>query len=240
EHGLAITASLLQESAPERLWNPSELFSQIYFATEKAPLSQQTMTMLREQTHAWLLAQDSTESNQSKNREVAQTRIAYHERRKADVKFGEYEFALRRPIEREVTLRATEWDKVVKTPALIWLKKYLGVENEEPELNQWNVATGTWVQDWLADIAASEEKNTFVDFPTDNEMCKRIARAAQRFRKAIADLCAACGRTVPDWWSSGWSNALALADFLASKLAEANAWPRMAAEWKLESPQLLS
>jgi hypothetical protein len=45
---------------------------------------------------------------------------------------------------------------------------------------------------------------------------------------------------VPDWWTSGWSNALALADFLASKLAEANGWPRMAAEWKLESPQLLS
>jgi hypothetical protein len=137
-------------------------------------------------------------------------------------------------------LRATEWDKVVKTPALIWLKTYLGVENQEPDLNQWNAATGTWVHDWLADIAASEEKNIFVDFPTSNEMCERIARAAHEFRKAIVDLCAASGRTVPDWWTSGWSNALALADFLASKLAEVEGSPRMAAEWRLESPQLLS
>ena len=38
ERGLAITASLLQEAAPERVWNPSELFSQAYFAPA-TPLS---------------------------------------------------------------------------------------------------------------------------------------------------------------------------------------------------------
>lgn len=240
EHGLAITASLLQESAPERIWNPSELFSQAYFVARNAPLSQETMSMLREKTSAWLKDQEVFESAPATDAEIDQTRIAYEARRKADIPFGEYEFALREPIDRGITLRATEWDKVVKTPALIWLKKYLGVENQEPDLNQWNAATGTWVHDWLAKIAAPKEKNIFVDFPTGDEMCERIARAAQRFRKAIVDLCAASGRTVPDWWTSGWSNALALADFLASKLAEANGWPRMAAEWKLEWPQLLS
>jgi hypothetical protein len=240
EHGLAITASLLQESAPERVWNPSELFSQAYFVARNAPLSQETMSMLREKTSGWLRDQELFESAPAADEEIDQTRIAYEVRRKAEVPFGEYEFALREPIDREITLRATEWDKVVKTPALIWLKKYLGVENQEPDLNQWNAATGTWVHDWLAYIADSEEKNIFVAFPTGNEMCERIARAAHRFRKTIVDLCAACGRTAPDWWNSGWSNAFALADFLASKLAEVEGWPRMAAEWKLESPQLLS
>jgi PD-(D/E)XK nuclease superfamily len=239
EHGLAITASLLQESAPERVSNPSELFSQAYFVARNAPLSQKTMSILREKTFAWLKDQELFESAPATDAGIDQTRIAYEARRKADVPFGEYEFALREPIDREITLRATEWDKVVKTPALIWLKKYLGVENQEPDLNQWNAATGTWVHDWLARIAASE-KNTFVDFPTGDEMCERIESAAHRFRKAIVDLCANSGRTVPDWWSSGWSNALALADFLASKLAEVDGSPRMAAEWRLESPQLLS
>src|SRR6267143_873480 len=240
DHGLAITASLLQESAPERIWNPSELFSQAYFAARNAPLSQETMSMLREKTSAWLKDLELFELAPTTDAEIDQTQIAYEARRKAEVPFGEYEFALSKPIDREITLRATEWDKVVKTPALIWLKTYLGVENHEPDLNQWNAATGTWVHDWLAKIAASEEKNTFVDFPTGNEMSERIARAEQRFRKAIVDLCTVSGRTVPDWWTSGWSNALALADFLASKLAEVEGWPRMAAEWKLESPQLLS
>jgi hypothetical protein len=239
EHGLAITASLLQESAPERIWNPSELFSQAYFVARNAPLSQETMSMLREKTSAWLKDQELFESAPATDAEIDQTRVAYETRRTEGV-FGQYEFALREPIDREITLRATEWDKVVKTPALIWLKKYLGVENQEPDLNQWNAATGTWVHDWLAKIVASKEKNIFVDFPTGNEMCERIAHAAQGFRKTIVDLCAASGRTVPDWWTSGWSNALALADFLASKLAEVEGWPRMAAEWRLESPQHLS
>ena len=240
ERGLAITASLLQESAPERVWNPSELFSQAYFVARHAPLSQETMSILQEKTAAWLKNQELFDSAPATDAGIDQTRIAYEARRSADVPFGEYEFALRGPIDREVTLATTEWQRVVKTPALVWLEKYLGVENQEPDLNQWNAATGTWVHDWLARIAASEEKNTFVDFPTGKEMCERIEGAAQRFRKMIADLCRASGRPVPDWWSSGWSNALALADFLASKLAEVEGLARMAAEWRLESPQLLS
>src|SRR5947208_5286881 len=126
EHGLAITASLLQESAPERVWNPSELFSQAYFIARNAPLSQETMEMLQEKTSAWLKDQELFESAPAADAEIDQTRIAYEVRRKAEVPFGEYEFALREPIAHEITLRATEWDKVVKTPALIWLNKYGG------------------------------------------------------------------------------------------------------------------
>jgi hypothetical protein len=240
EHSLAITASLLQESAPERFWNPSELFSQIYFATERRPLSQDTMSMLRERTSAWLKDQGLFEFVSMENGDVAQTRTAYDARRRGDVPFGEYEFALREPIDLEISLRATEWDKVVNTPALIWLKKYLGIENQEPDLNQWNAATGSWVHDWLAQIAATTDENVFVDFPPSNEMQERIVQAAQRFRKTIVDLCTACGRTVPDWWTSGWANAFALTDCLASKLAEVEGWPQMAAEWNLKSPQLVS
>jgi hypothetical protein len=238
EHGLTITASLLQDSAPERLWNPSELFSQIYFATERRPLSQETMAMLRKKTSAWLKNQGLFEFVSMENGDVAQTRTAYDARR-ANKAFGEYEFALREPIDLEITLRATEWDKVVKTPALIWLKTYLGIENQEPDLNQWNAATGSWVHDWLAQIAATTEENVFVDFPPSNQLRERIAQAAQAFRKRIIDLCSACGRTVPDWWTSGWANAFALTDCFASKLAEVEEWPQMAAEWNLKSPQVV-
>lgn len=240
EHSLAITASLLQESAPERLWNPSELFSQIYFATERRPLSQETMSMLQERTSAWLKDEGLFKFVSMENGDVAQTRTAYDARRRCNVPFGEYEFALREPIDLEITLRATEWDKVVTTPALIWLKTYLGIENQEPDLNQWNAAIGSWVHDWLAQIAATMEENVFVDFPRSHEMQERIAQAAQRFRKTIVDLCAACGRTVPDWWTSGWANAFALTDCLASKLAQVEGWPQLAAEWNLKSPQLIS
>jgi hypothetical protein len=240
EHRLALSASLLQESAPERFWNPSELLSQAYFAVRKAPLSQQTMSRLREQTHAWLDKQDVANTGDVPAMDVAQTRTAYTARRTAEVPFGEYEFALREPIKREITLRATEWDKVVKTPALIWLKAYLGVENQEPDLNQWNAATGTWVHDWLAEIADVEQENVFVRFPTPKQATDRFARAGQKLRTQVVELCATAGRPVPDWWLSGWANAFAVAGCLASKLAEVEGCSYLATEWALNRRESVS
>jgi hypothetical protein len=239
EHGLALTTSLLQESAPERIWNPSELFSQIYFATHRAPLSQEMLSILREKTFAWLSGQSLIASPEAADVDVEQTRVAYTARRRADVPFGEYEFALRAPIDRKITLRATEWDKVVKSPALIWIKTYLGLENEEPDLNQWTAATGTWVHDWLAQIAAGENGNAFVDFPSGDEIRDRIARAGREFKQSVVDLCAAAKRPLPDWWNSGWGNAFALADYLARKLGEVQTWPKLSAEWKLDAQELM-
>ena len=235
---LAIIASLLQESAPERIWNPSEVFSQIYFATFNVPLSQEMFSHFREKTAAWLDEQVFPEPAPALKEEVRQTGVAYAARRRGEVPFGEYEFALRAPLDRKITLRATEWNKVVKSPALLWIKIFLGLENEEPDLNQWTVATGTWVHDWLAQLGAAQSDHAFVDFPSDNQIRERLSRAARNFRQRIVELCDAANRPLPDWWESGWSNAFALADFLASKLGEAQGWPRLSSEWNLESQEL--
>jgi len=237
ECGLAVTASLLQEAAPERIWNPSELLNQIYFATHATPLSQQTLSILRQKTSAWLAEQSLIKQENGSNEDIEQTRVAYAARRRAEVPFGEYEFALRRPLPRSITLRVTEWQQAVKTPALVWLKTYLGVENDEPDLNQWTAATGSWIHDWLAKIADAKNGG-FVAFPGSEEMQTRMVTAARDFRRSIVDLCAAANRPLPDWWSSGWSNALALADFLASKLAEVQGWPQLSAEWRIDSQQV--
>jgi PD-(D/E)XK nuclease superfamily len=240
ENGLAITASLHRESAPERVWNPSELFNEIYFSTRHTPLSQETMSILQQRTRAWLVEQNLFERDCAINPDVTRTRVAYDARRRGDEPFGEYEFALREPIDRQVTLRATQWDRVVTTPALTWMKVYLGVENEESNLNEWSAAIGNWVHDWLAQISGAATQNVFVDLPSPGQLRERVAQAARRFQKEIVDLCRACGRTAPDWWLSGWSNALALTDCLAGKLTELEGWPQMATEWVLKSPQVIS
>ncbi len=240
EHGLALTASLHQDSTPERFWNPSELFSQIYFAAHRTPLSQDATLRLREQTSAWLSKQRLDNSAPAADSDAAQTRVAYDIRRLAEVPFGEYEFALRKPIDREITLRVTEWERAIKAPALAWMKKYLGVESREPDLNQWNLATGIWVHDWLAGISHVSDENVFVGLPSAGDIRARIARHAGDLRAMVSEVCAACGRTVPDWWISGWGNAFALADFLGGKLIESGEWSQMAAEWRLDSPQVIS
>jgi len=239
ENGLAIAANLHQESAPERVWNPSEVFSEIYFAARGTPLSQETMSILQKMTRAWLDEQELFERDCATNSDVMQTRVAYDARRRADEPFGEYEFALRKPINRQITLRATQWDRVVTMPALIWMKVYLGVESEESNLNEWITATGNWVHDWLAQISGAAAQNVFVDLPSPNQLRERVAQAAWRFQKEIVDLCRASGSTAPDWWLSGWSNAFALAHCLACKLTELEGWPQMATEWILKSPQVI-
>ena len=239
EIGLAATASLLHESAPERLWNPSEFLSQLYFGAHRKVLSQETMSMLNQQTRAWLAEQNLFKSADAKTVDTAQTRAAYDARRRTEPA-GEYEFALREPIGRAIALRATQWDKVTKSPALIWMRAFLGVENAEQDFNEWSVATGDWVHRWLAQISSAPAQNVFVDLVPGEQARARVRNIAHRFRDEIVDLCFACGRTAPDWWLSGWSNALALADCLALKVGEVEEWPRMAAEWVLDSPQIVS
>jgi hypothetical protein len=230
----------LHEAAPERFWNPSELVSQIYFSSRKAVLSQETMQALREQTRAWLDRQSLFEASAQVAPDIRQTRVAYDARRRTDQPAGEYDFALREPIDREITLRATEWNQITKQPALIWLNAFLGVENPERDFNQWNAATGNWVHCWLAQISQAPVQNEFVDLPSIEEMQDRVRQGARRFRDAIVDLSFSCGHTLPDWWLSGWSNALAVADCLANKLSSLEDWPQMATEWILESPQIVS
>jgi hypothetical protein len=234
-----LSASLVHESAPERVWNPSELFSQIYFRTHGSALSQQTMSILRDETRAWL---DEQPFFKRSDRDIAdtQTRVAYDARRRVDQPATEYDFALRKPIGRTITLRATEWDKAVKHPALIWMKSFLGVENTERNSNEWSVATGDWVHGWLANMSAANGENVFVDLAPCAELRDRVRGAAQRFQNQILDLCSAAGRNLPDWWLSGWSNALALADCLAGKVGDTSDWPYLSAEWQLESPQMIS
>ena len=163
--GVAFAANLLHESAPERFWNPSELLSQIYFSSRKTVLSQQTMQQLRKQTRAWLNRQSLFGARTQSTARHRQTRVAYDARRGPDQPSGEYDFSLREPIGREITLCATEWNKIMKQPALIWLQAFLGVENPARDFNQWRLTTGNWVHQWLAQIAEARAQNEFVDLP---------------------------------------------------------------------------
>jgi hypothetical protein len=129
---------------------------------------------------------------------------------------------------------------VTKNPALIWMKVFLDIESDERSLNEWAASTGEWVHRWLAQISTASGKNLFVDLVPSQTARERVRNAARRARETVIELCFASGRTVPDWWLSGWSNALALADCLALKIGDPADWPKMAAEWVLDSPQIVT
>ncbi len=223
--GVTLAASLLQEDAPERFWNPSECFTQLYLKARHAPLTQATLTNLQRATP--MLPKAAPVAT-----DVQQTAIAFNARRDASKPATEYDFALRadgsyRPMP---TLSVSDLERMVSLPAIVWMKRYLGVEAPDDTANRWAVTSGKWVHHWLASISEKKAGKIFAAFPSSTIIDERVRVCADERRAALQQLCDSLGRVVPDWWNSGWLNARFLARHLGGKIASAKGWTRMAAE----------
>jgi hypothetical protein len=224
--GVTLTASLVQEDAPERFWNPSECFTELYFKTRRAPLTQATLKNLQRTTA--LLPKPVAIAT-----DLQQTLIAFNTRRDSSKPAGEYDFALRpngsyRPVP---TLSVTDLQRMLSSPAIIWMKRYLDVEAPEDAANPWAATTGKWVHHWLANIIETRDGKIFSAFPTLAKIDERIRFAADEQCAALRHLCGLAGKVVPDWWNSGWLNAHYLARHLGAKIGAAKEWNWMATEW---------
>src|SRR6266478_2655012 len=223
--GVTLAASLLQEDAPERFWNPSECFTQLYLKARHEPLTQATLTNLQRATP--MLPKAAPVAT-----DVQQTAIAFNARRDASKPATEYDFALRadgsyRPMP---TLSVSDLERMVSLPAIVWMKRYLGVEAPDDTANRWAVTSGKWVHHWLASISEKKAGKIFAAFPSSTIIDERVRVCADERRAALQQLCDSLGRVVPDWWNSGWLNARFLARHLGGKIASAKGWTRMAAE----------
>jgi hypothetical protein len=232
-HGLALTVSLVQEEAPERLSNPGEFFGRVYHEVHGHPVSQANMRALRDQTRRWLDAANLAPPNeQSKTRGILQTGAAYRSRRTLEAS-NEYDFALRTAPNEIKPLSVSDTEALLKSPGLIWMERFLGVEGAEDATYAWNATIGKWTHDWLA--AVFGHSDAFVALPDGDECAARISAAAERKRAEVRELCRRAGRTIPDWWDSGWENALCLAQTLGSIVGAIEGWKWAAAEWRLKA-----
>jgi PD-(D/E)XK nuclease superfamily len=224
--GVTLTASLVQEDAPERFWNPSECFTELYLKTRREPLTQTTLKTLQRATA--LLPKPAAAAT-----DVQQTLIAFNARRDSSKPADEYDFALRangsyRPLP---TLSVTDLEKMVSSPAIIWMKRYLGVEAPEDAANPWAATTGKWVHHWLANIIETLDGKIFSAFPTLAKIDERIQFAADERCAALRRLCDLSGKVLPDWWRSGWLNARYVARHLGAKIGGAKDWKWIATEF---------
>lgn len=230
---VALSATLIQEAAPERISNPSDFYSSLYHQERGAPLSQADMRVLRETTSRWL--RDSPlhpPDDLPSTPEIEQTAVAYASRRDAGPS-GEYDFALRAAPNEIKALSVSEVEALLKSPALIWMKRFLGVEGTEDVTYAWNSTVGRWTHDWLASITGIS--NVFTPLPDAGEIADRISAAAERKRREVLRLCQTVRKPLPDWWQSGWENALCLARSLGEILSTAEGWRWAVTEWKLEA-----
>jgi hypothetical protein len=237
---VAFSASFVQESAPERLWNPNELFTRFYQQIQGRPLTHVAMAGLQTATRTWLGKERPLTKENDASISVEQTRIAYQARRDPLAGAGEYDFALRpnegyRPMP---PLSVSDLERMVSSPAIIWMKRYLGVEPPDDTANPWAATSGKWVHRWLASVSEQKDGRIFAPFLSSATIDQRIRAVADERRAALQELCAALGRPVPDWWKSGWLNACFLARHLGGKIARAEGWGWMTAELPIgrESP----
>jgi len=222
---VTLTASLVQEDAPERFWNPSECFTELYLKTRRGPLTQTTLKNLQRATA--LLPRPTSAAT-----DVQQTLIAFNARRDSSKPAGEYDFALRpngayRPLP---TLSVTDIERMFSSPAIIWMKRYLGVEAPEETANPWTATTGKWVHHWLATVVKTRDGKIFSAFPSLTKIDERICFGADEQCAAVRRLCDLTGKVVPDWWTSCWLNARYLARHLGAKIGGAKGWGWMATE----------
>src|SRR5438128_8589628 len=170
---VTLAASLVQEDAPERFWNPSECFTELYLKTRGGLLTQTTLKNLQYATA--LLTKPAAVAA-----DVQQTLTAFNTRRDSSKPVGEYDFALPpsgsyRPVP---TLSVTDLERMLSSPAIIWMKRYLGVEAPEDAANPWAATTGKWVHHWLANIIEARHGRIFSPFPTLTKIDERIRHAA--------------------------------------------------------------
>src|SRR5437762_1464982 len=211
--GVTVAASLVQEDAPERFWNPSECLTELYLKTHAESLTQTTLKNLQRATS--LLPKPAAVAT-----DVQQTLIAFNTRRDASKPAGEYDFSLRpnesyRPVR---TLSVSDLQRMVLSPAIVWMKRYLGVEASKDAANPWTATTGKWVHYWLANIIEARNGKIFSAFPTLTKIDERIRFAADERCADLWRLCDLTGKVVPDWWKSGWLNARYLARHLGAKI----------------------
>ncbi len=222
---VTLTASLLQEDAPERFWNPSECFTELYLKIRGGPLTQTTLKNL--QRASALLPRRTSAAT-----DVQQTLIAFNARRDSSRPAGEYDFALRpdgahQPVP---ALSVSDIERMVSSPAIIWMKRYLGVEAPEDTANPWTATTGRWVHDWLAHMVETREGKIFAAFPSPSKIDERICLSTDEQCTEIRHLCSRVNKIVPDWWTSGWLNARYIARHLGAKIGAAKGWNWMATE----------
>jgi hypothetical protein len=237
-NAIGASANLYSEATPSRIANPSEFFSWLYFNARGRGVSKRTLQTLEQQTRGWLKDWSPADAQKVDSISVGRTRYAFDQRRQLRAA-GEYEFAFRSSSEREISLRVTQWEQALRWPAIVWMEIFLGVEPDDDNGAGWAVATGQWVHRWLADSVPKGDEGKFVDVNRADEIRARIHTHARTFREQVSQLCAGRGKALPDWWRSGWSNAVYVGDCLAAKVSDLRDWSEMAVEWNLAQPSLI-
>jgi hypothetical protein len=98
-----------------------------------------------------------TRESEPPRTDVQQTLIAFNARAMLrNLQAGRFALRTNHSYRPMPTMGVSDLEHIVSSPAIIWMKRYLGVEPPEDTANRWAAASGKWVHCWLARIGETK------------------------------------------------------------------------------------
>ncbi len=238
---LALTARLGEERSSGMLLAPNEFISRLYELAAGRILNDEECERLcaasEKEADRVCAAVFPVSTGGSSASEA--TRRAYNARREETAAFGEYEFSLRAPIpDWTPSLSCGEWESALRTPAALWMKKYLNVKatREMDAESYFNEVKGTWTHQLLSSAGIARSKR-FQPWLTPEQLLAAQESAAGKLRSETESLLRQCGRALPVWWLSLWNEARFQARELLSILKPGAEWTHFSVEYVLSKTE---
>ncbi len=186
------------DEAQSRELRPSDTLARVHGATDGQLLTQERFQALAQAVAGTSLLTALPD---------ASARTAFDRRRDPTTPFGPFDFGFDGPAPFTPSFTATTAERLLHTPANVFLKTFLGVNprDQRDEEAPWNKAVGTWAHDWLAGMGAPG--GSFVPFPTEKTILATVETKARIFREKFELRQQSLGLNVPDWWLGAWEEA---------------------------------
>jgi hypothetical protein len=196
---------------------PSEVFHRIYEGRHGERLKQEEFQAIALTRAGLALVTGAPPDNL--------TRKAFDIRRDPSRPFGAYDYGFDNVPPRVIDFTASDADRVLTTPAKLFMAKWVGVDSRDQTAMDlpWAAAVGNWTHQWVAAIGKKSEEyqGPFVPLPDAATIQSIIEQEAQQTRLYFQSLVTKINLPVPDWWQGAWEEARQQAFKLGQAVARA-------------------
>jgi hypothetical protein len=229
---VALTAAWSEEKEGTRSLGPNHLLSKLYYVDNGLTLNKSEWDRLSESSSEWI--QKSWIGENKTLPEFSHIRQVFEIRRNSQKAFGEYEFSFKERPSKTFILGCKDWGTVLSSPALVWMKTFLGTSDTAFNVDEdrWKLITGEWIHRWLKSGIDSEGKGICL-LSSQKQLLQNLERTARSFRKNVEFAFQEASLSLPMWWNAAWEEVLWKARKLVDQLKSLEHWKYAYSEWQL-------
>ncbi|MFH1067014.1 MAG: PD-(D/E)XK nuclease family protein [bacterium] len=223
--------SLSDESEPSRVMQPSDCLASFYSVKTEKILDDNEQQLAR-QMQVWLDHSSPPLPLALPPADLTQTAEAYLARWNSNAPFGIYDFALKQPPPQQIQLACKEFEDTFRQPALVWMKKFLGVQPDREPVG-WPITQGVWAHRWLSHAVNPAQKQKWIVRESAEKFRNHLVMATEQTRLRMETIFQQTGRSLSGKWLAAWNEARSCAAELLESVLELSEWSEAKTEWRL-------